>query len=71
LKKKLLCNIKTLCATHKEQSLHGAVGSHRLCNAKSAIGADVISVLQKNCGSVEFTKYNTTETKLKKNVQQN
>jgi hypothetical protein len=43
-------------ATHKVQSLHGAVCSHGVCDATSAVGAEVVAVLQKNCGSVEFRK---------------
>jgi hypothetical protein len=43
-------------ATHKPQPLHSAVGSHGVCDATSAVGAEVVVALQKNCGSVEFRK---------------
>ena len=50
------CNIKKLSPTHYAKRLHGAVGSHGLCNKTSAVCSDVIVALQKNCGSVEFRK---------------
>jgi hypothetical protein len=56
LKIKLLCNIGKISATHKEQLLHGAVAAHGVCDATSAVGAQVVVALQKNCGSVEFGK---------------
>ena len=42
--------------SHKAQRLQGAVGPHSICNGTSAGVADLIAVLQKNCGSVEFRK---------------